>query len=183
MGRSLPPPDRTVLLRGFLRRWRIAVGSSGRPTRPNERGRWGCGVCPLRPGPAGGGPASHAGSGGPLPPLAAQNPDAFLPDLARSLNNLGVDYRHVGRWSKAAQAYKRSVQIYRQLSEQGSDVSPYLARSLNNLANALLRLGWRERPWGPPRSRWRSTASWSSKTPGLPPRPGHEPQQPGAMRF
>ena len=43
--------------------------------------------------------------------LAAQRPDAFLPDLAQSLNNLGMDLSDLGRREEALQATAQAVRL------------------------------------------------------------------------
>jgi tetratricopeptide (TPR) repeat protein len=45
--------------------------------------------------------------------LAAQHPDAFLPDLAGSLNNLGAMLSEMGRRAEALQATQEAVDLYR----------------------------------------------------------------------
>jgi hypothetical protein len=77
--------------------------------------------------------------------LAQQNPDTFLPDLARSLNNMGIWLSTLGRREEALQATQESVEILRQLAQQHPDAFlPDLARSLNNMGNRLSALGRRE---------------------------------------
>jgi tetratricopeptide (TPR) repeat protein len=77
--------------------------------------------------------------------LAAQRPDAFLPDLASSLNNLGNMLSDLGRREEALQATDEAVRIRRQLAAQRPDVFlPDLASSLGNLGNRLSALGRRE---------------------------------------
>jgi len=77
--------------------------------------------------------------------LAAQHPDAFLPDLAMSLNNLGKALSELGRRAEALQAAQEAVEIRRQLAAQHPDAFlPDLAMSLNNLGAMLSELGWRE---------------------------------------
>ncbi|MEN7343900.1 MAG: tetratricopeptide repeat protein, partial [Pseudomonadota bacterium] len=53
--------------------------------------------------------------------LAAQRPDAFLPDLASSLNNLGRDLNALGRREEALTSTEEAVVIYRQLAAQRPD--------------------------------------------------------------
>ena len=68
--------------------------------------------------------------------LAAQRPDAFLPDLATSLNNLGMRLSNLGRREEALQATAEAVEILRRLAAQRPDAFlPDLAMSLNNLGN------------------------------------------------
>ncbi|MEM9764503.1 MAG: tetratricopeptide repeat protein, partial [Pseudomonadota bacterium] len=78
--------------------------------------------------------------------LAASRPDAFEPNLARSLNNLSVDRSKLGRREEALAAAEESVTIRRRLAANRPDAfEPDLARSLNNLGAFLSNLGrWEE---------------------------------------
>ncbi|HNU27817.1 MAG TPA: tetratricopeptide repeat protein, partial [Sedimentisphaerales bacterium] len=77
--------------------------------------------------------------------LAAARPDAFLPDLATSLNNLATLLSELGRREEALAAGQRAVEIREKLAAARPDAFlPYLAMSLNNLANLLSELGRRE---------------------------------------
>jgi tetratricopeptide (TPR) repeat protein len=77
--------------------------------------------------------------------LAQDRPDAFLPDLAGSLNNLGNRLSALGRREEALQAAQEAVEIYRRLAQDRPDAFlPDLAMSLNNLGNRLSDLGRRE---------------------------------------
>ncbi|MFF2751345.1 tetratricopeptide repeat protein, partial [Kitasatospora sp. NPDC058048] len=63
--------------------------------------------------------------------LAQANPDAYLPDLAMSLNNLSVDLGGVGRWEEALTAIQESVAIHRTLAQANPDLfGPALQQSL-----------------------------------------------------
>jgi hypothetical protein len=76
--------------------------------------------------------------------LAAQHPDAFLPDLAGSLTNLGNALSEMGRRAEALQATQEAVDLYRRLAAQHPDAFlPDLAMSLNNLGNRLSEMGRR----------------------------------------
>ena len=76
--------------------------------------------------------------------LAAAQPDAFLPDLAMSLNNLANLLSDVGQRSDALAAIREAVEIRRQLAAAQPDAFlPDLAMSLNNLANRLSDVGQR----------------------------------------
>jgi len=69
-------------------------------------------------------------------PLAQHNPDAYPPDMARTLNNLGNIDRIQNRPDEARQHSVRALEIYRQLAQRNPDVYlPYLAATLNNLGN------------------------------------------------
>ncbi|MGH6678176.1 MAG: tetratricopeptide repeat protein, partial [Bradyrhizobium sp.] len=77
--------------------------------------------------------------------LAAARPDAFIPDLARSLNNLANRLSNLGRREDALRTAEEAVGLYRALAAARPDAFiPGLARSLNNLANRLSDLGRRE---------------------------------------
>jgi tetratricopeptide (TPR) repeat protein len=77
--------------------------------------------------------------------LSEQNPQAFLPDLAMSLNNLGAMLSELGRREEALKATEEAVKIRRKLSELNPQAFlPDLASSLNNLGNRLSALGRRE---------------------------------------
>ena len=71
--------------------------------------------------------------------LAAQRPDAFLPDLARALTNRGAMLHALGRREDALQATEEAVSIGRQLAAQRPDAFlPDLASSLGS-KGAVLR--------------------------------------------
>jgi tetratricopeptide (TPR) repeat protein len=77
--------------------------------------------------------------------LAETRPDAFLPDLASSLNNLGKDLSNLGRREEALAASQEAVAIGRRLAETRLDAFlPDLALSLNNISVYLSDLGRRE---------------------------------------
>src|SRR5271165_2165285 len=66
--------------------------------------------------------------------LAAQNPAAYRPDLAGTLNNLGVLYDETRRFADAEAAYREAAGIRRELAAQNpAAYRPDLARTLNNL--------------------------------------------------
>ncbi|HWN52788.1 MAG TPA: tetratricopeptide repeat protein, partial [Xanthobacteraceae bacterium] len=71
--------------------------------------------------------------------------DAFLPDLAMSLNNIGVHLGNLGRREEALAASQEAVDIYRRLAQTRPDAFlPDLASSLNNHGIRLSNLGRRE---------------------------------------
>jgi tetratricopeptide (TPR) repeat protein len=77
--------------------------------------------------------------------LAASRPDAFLPDLAGALTNLGNGLSAVGRREQALAATQEAVDQYRQLAASRPDASlPDLAGSLTNLGIRLSAVGRRE---------------------------------------
>lgn len=74
--------------------------------------------------------------------LCAARPDVFEPDLALSLNNLGVDFTSVERPENALAAAEESVAIYRRLAAALPErFDPELALSLTNLGICLSDLG------------------------------------------
>ena len=74
--------------------------------------------------------------------LAQQNPSAYLPDVAMTLNNLGILYRDTQRLSDSEQAYQEALTTYRQLAQQNpSAYLPNVATTLNNLAILELSQG------------------------------------------
>ncbi|MFB7398418.1 tetratricopeptide repeat protein, partial [Streptomyces sp. NPDC056191] len=76
--------------------------------------------------------------------LAEANPDAYLPNLAASLNNLSVHLGVVGRRAEGLAAVEEALAIRRTLAEANPDAYlPSLATSLNNLAIDLGEVGRR----------------------------------------
>ncbi|WP_305070080.1 tetratricopeptide repeat protein [Micromonospora sp. HM134] len=77
--------------------------------------------------------------------LAQTNPDAHLPGLAASLNNLGAFLSELGRWEQALTPTEEAATIYRRLAQTNPDAHlPNLAMSLNNLGLFLSKLGRRK---------------------------------------
>ena len=74
----------------------------------------------------------------------AARPDAFRPDLARSLNNLADIVSDLGRPKVALSDAEEAVALYRDLSADRPAFRRDLAMSLNNLANILSVLDRRE---------------------------------------
>jgi hypothetical protein len=74
--------------------------------------------------------------------LAEANPDAYLPDLAKSLSNLGEILAGLGHRQQALAPVEEAIHIYRRLAEDDLGAHlPSLASSLNNLAENLSGLG------------------------------------------
>ena len=70
--------------------------------------------------------------------LAEANPDAYLPDLAMSLSNLGVRLAEAGQRQAALAPAREAAGTYRQLAAANPDAYlPGLATTLNNLAARL----------------------------------------------
>ena len=84
--------------------------------------------------------------------LAKTNP-AFRPDLARSLNNLGIGYSDLGRRAEALAPTEEAVSIYRELATTNPAFRPDLASSLNNLGIRYSELGRRAEALPPPKRR------------------------------
>ncbi|WP_457653113.1 tetratricopeptide repeat protein [Rhodocaloribacter sp.] len=77
--------------------------------------------------------------------IARNNPDAFYPDLAGTLNNLGARLSELGRREEALQATEEAADLYRNLARNNPDVFyPDLAATLNNLGVDYAALGRRE---------------------------------------
>ena len=77
--------------------------------------------------------------------LARADPVAHLPDLASSINNLGLRLSAVGRRAEAMTYGQEGTDIYRRLAEANPAVYlPDFASSLNNLGVLLSELGRRE---------------------------------------
>ncbi|MCS7352478.1 MAG: tetratricopeptide repeat protein, partial [Anaerolineae bacterium] len=73
--------------------------------------------------------------------LTQQHPQAFLPDLARSLTDLGARLSKVGRFEEAIQATEEAVRLFRQLTDQHPQAFlPDLARSLVSLGARLSKV-------------------------------------------
>ena len=104
--------------------------------------------------------------------LAAERPDAFLPDLATSLNNLGNRLSDLGRREDALAAAQEAVDIRRRLAAERPDAFlPDLATSLNNLGDRS------ERP-RPARGRARGRARRRSTSIAASPPSGPTPSCP-----
>ena len=53
--------------------------------------------------------------------LAKSRPDAFLPNLAASLNNVGICLRALGQREAALQVTREAVDVYRTLAKSRPD--------------------------------------------------------------
>ena len=80
--------------------------------------------------------------------LAKTNP-AFRPDLAGSLNNLGIRYSELGRRAEALAPTEEAVTIRRELAKTNPAFRPDLAGSLNNLGIRYSELGRRAEALAP----------------------------------
>ena len=76
--------------------------------------------------------------------LAEGNADAFLPDLASSLNNQSAMQSEMGQRGEALASIRGAVAIYRKLAEGNADAfRPDLAMSLNNQSAMQSDMGQR----------------------------------------
>jgi len=76
--------------------------------------------------------------------LAEASPQAYMPDLAMSLNNLANRLSEVGERGEALGVAREAVDLRRVLAEASPQAyTPDLAGSLNNLANRLSAVGER----------------------------------------
>ncbi len=90
-------------------------------------------------------PSEQDQPGAPHEARAEARPDAFLPDLAMSLNNQSNRLAGLGRREEALAAIEQATGIYRQLAEARPDAFlPDLAMALNNQSVHLAGLGRRE---------------------------------------
>ena len=77
--------------------------------------------------------------------LAKRDRDAFLSDLARSLNNLANRQRDVGQREEALETAQEAVKLYRELAQRNRDAFlPALAMSLSTLAVMQSEVGQRK---------------------------------------
>jgi tetratricopeptide (TPR) repeat protein len=68
--------------------------------------------------------------------LVQQNPDAYLPGLAGTLNNFGLLDGTQNQMDNARQHFEGALRIYRQLAQQNPDAYlPYLALTLDDLGS------------------------------------------------
>ncbi|QTR05632.1 tetratricopeptide repeat protein, partial [Saccharothrix algeriensis] len=100
--------------------------------------------------------------------LAEVNPDAYLPDLALSLNNFANRLAEVGQPQQALEPAQLSVDIREGLAEVNPDAYlPNLALSLNNFAQRSVALRWdsRNRRWNQRSDPSTSGNAWRRSTP------------------
>ena len=68
--------------------------------------------------------------------LAESAPEAYLPDVAMTLNNLGNLHRNIGKHGDAEKEYGEALEIRRKLAASTPEAYlPYVATTLNNLGN------------------------------------------------
>ena len=96
----------------------------------------------------------HCAEGGPtgieaLRRLVDRDAAAFLPDLARALNNLGNLYSALGRRQEAFAPAEEAVRTFRDLAAANPAFLPDLASALNNLGIRYSGLGRRKEALAP----------------------------------
>ena len=70
--------------------------------------------------------------------LSKQNPEAYKPDVAMTLNNLGTLFKNTNKLKQAQDYYEEALEIYRDLAKQNPEAyKPYVAITLNNLGALL----------------------------------------------
>jgi len=70
--------------------------------------------------------------------LSKQNPEAYKPDVAMTLNNLGNLLSATNELKQAQDYYEEALKLYQDLAKQNSEVyKPYVATTLNNLGTLL----------------------------------------------
>ena len=66
--------------------------------------------------------------------LSKQNPEAYKPDVAMTLNNLGTLFKNTNKLKQAQDYYEEALEIRRELAEQNPEAyKPDVAMTLNNL--------------------------------------------------
>jgi tetratricopeptide (TPR) repeat protein len=73
--------------------------------------------------------------------LAATNRDAYNPDLAVSLHNLGTSLRDLGRYDEALTAAEKAVALYRRLCSRWPDAFRGRLATADKLLSALRAAG------------------------------------------
>ena len=64
--------------------------------------------------------------------LSKQNPEAYKPDVAMTLNNLGILFSDTNKLKQAQDYYEEALEIYRDLAKQNPEAyKPYVAITLN----------------------------------------------------
>jgi tetratricopeptide (TPR) repeat protein len=67
--------------------------------------------------------------------LAEENPKAYLPYVATTLNNLAILHSNLNEYLQALEEYEEALKIYRQLAEENPKAYlPDVAMTLNNLS-------------------------------------------------
>lgn len=78
---------------------------------------------------------------------AQRAPDADTPEgkqrIGSIFNNLGIVYRHQGRWSEAEACYQKDLEIYREFGDRVGE-----GTTLNNLGLLYEAQGTSQERWG-----------------------------------
>ena len=70
--------------------------------------------------------------------LSARNPEAYTPEVAATLNNLGILLRRTHKFEQSQTYYEEALQLYRSLASRNPEAyTPAVAMTLNNLGNLL----------------------------------------------
>ena len=73
--------------------------------------------------------------------LSKQNQEAYKPDVAMTLNNLGILHKNTNDLKQAQDYYEEALEIRRELAEQNPEAyKPDVAMTLNNLVILYLKL-------------------------------------------
>ena len=98
--------------------------------------------------------------------LAAQDPNAYLPELAAALNNLATFHQEQNNLGEAGNAHAEALKIYRGLADQNPDAyRPSVAMTLNSLAAFSARRTAEKRLGNPWRRPLKYTGPWRSQNP------------------
>jgi hypothetical protein len=184
-GRSLRPPDRTVLLRPFeevaYRSWVKRAIDEAERARALEM--WGLALSAL--GRRDGGPASHAGGGGPLPPPGRPAPRRLPPRPGHEPHQPGQPaFRNGPAGGGPGSHAGGSGPLPPAGRPAPRRLPPIPGRQPHQPGRGAFRIG---PVGGGPASH--AGGGGPLPPPGrpaprrLPPRPGHEPQQPGRPAF
>ena len=99
--------------------------------------------------------------------LVHRAPDAFLPDLAAALNNLGIRYSEVGKRQEAVAPTEEAVRIRRELAQTNPAFLPNLAAALNNLGVRYSEVGKRQEAVAPTEEAVRSYRELAQTNPAF----------------
>ena len=73
--------------------------------------------------------------------LSKQNPEAYKPDVAMTLNNLGTLFSDTNKLKQAQAHYEEALKLYQDLAKQNPEAyNSYVAMTLNNLVILYLEL-------------------------------------------
>jgi len=141
LAQALPAPDRTLALRSFLADFYQARLTHSLPEEERAKVLTMLGYALSALGRREEALAAAQEAVAHYRQLAQQHPEAFLPDLAGSLNNLGAMLSELGRREEALAAAQEAVAHYRQLAQQHPEAFlPDLAMSLRTYGIVLRAL-------------------------------------------